>query len=84
MESIFSHQGKIILGILSFPDVDLSLFIEKDFFFLMWTISKVFIEFVQYCFCFMSWFFGCNAGEILSPWPGIKPSSPCIEQNLNH
>ena len=33
MESIFSHQGKIILGILSFPDVDLSLFIEKYFFF---------------------------------------------------
>lgn len=29
MECIFSHQGEIILGILSFLDVDLSLFLEK-------------------------------------------------------
>lgn len=29
MECIFSHQGKIILGILSFPDMDLSLFLRK-------------------------------------------------------
>ena len=43
----------------------------------MQTIFKVFIEFfLQYCFCFMFWFFGCEA---LAPHPGIKPVPPALE-----
>ena len=62
----------------------------------MWTIFKVFIEFVtvllllfltslleynclQYCFCFMFWFFGHEAHGILAPRPGIEPSPRAME-----
>ena len=48
-------------------------------FFLMWTIFKVFIEFLQYCFCFLFWFFGCEACGILAPPPGIEPTSTALE-----
>ena len=33
----------------------------------MWTIFKVFIEFVKYCFSFMFWFFDGKACVILAP-----------------
>ena len=39
----------------------------------MWTIFKVFIEFVTIRFCFMFWFFDLAACE---PRPGIKPTLP--------
>ena len=45
-------------------------------FFLMWTISKVFIE---YCFCFMFWVFGHEACGISAPRPGIEPIPPALE-----
>ena len=48
------------------------------FFFLMWTLFKVLIEFVQYCFCFKFWFFGCKACGILASRLGIEPHTPCI------
>lgn len=50
----------------------------KFFLFLMWTLFKVFIEFVQYCFCFKFWFFGCKACGILASRLGIQPHTPCI------
>ena len=44
----------------------------------MWTVFKVYIEFVTiYCFCFT--FCGHEACGILSPWPGIKPAPPALE-----
>ena len=56
-------------------------FFKGFFFFLVWIILKVFIEFVQYYFCFMFYFFGCKAHGILFPWPGIKQTcTPCIER----
>ena len=42
----------------------------------MWIIFKVSIEFVTKLLCFMFWFFGCEACEILAPRPGIEPSTP--------
>ena len=48
----------------------------------MGTIFKVFIEFVQYCSCFMVWFFGCKACGILDPWPGIDPTSSSLEGEI--
>ena len=51
----------------------------------MWTIFKVFIEFVTilllfFLFFFFSWFlFGHEAYGILVPEPGIKPASPALE-----
>ena len=52
-------------------------FCFKDFFFLMWTILKVFIKFVTVLLLFYALVFGCQECEILVPWPGIelKPSS---------
>ena len=51
----------------------------KDFF-LMWTILKVFIEFIKYCFMFAFFLFcfGSEACGIWTPWPGIEPVSPAL------
>ena len=38
------------------------------FFCLMWTILKVFIEFITYCFCLIFWLFGLKVYGILAPW----------------
>ena len=34
---------------------------------LMWVVSKVFIEFITILFLFMLWLFGCEACGILTP-----------------
>ena len=47
--------------------------------FLMWTIYKVFIDLLQYQFCFTFWFFGQEACGILAPPPGIEPITPALE-----
>ena len=50
------------------------------FFFLMWTIFKVFIEFVTILFPFhILDFFGREACGILAAQPGVKPASPTLE-----
>ena len=46
---------------------------------LMWTIFKVFIEFVKYCLCLLFWLFGREAGGILAFQPGIEPVPPPLE-----
>ena len=45
----------------------------------MWTILKVFINLLQYCFCFIFWFVGCKACEILAPQPRIEPTPLALE-----
>ena len=46
--------------------------IDHFFFFLMWTIFKIFVE---YCFCFMFWVFFWPPGMWdLSPQSGIEPA----------
>ena len=45
----------------------------------MWTIFKVFMNLLQYCFCFMFWFFGCKACGVLALQPGIKPTPSAFE-----
>ena len=44
---------------------------------------KSLLNLLQYCFCFMFWFFGCDACGILAPRPGIEPAPPALE-GLNH
>ena len=63
-------------------------------FFFMWTLFKVFMEFVKilfllYTFAFYTFFFFCfkilllgfghEACRILAPQPGIKPAAPALE-----
>ena len=40
---------------------------------------KSLLNFLQYCFCFMFWFFGQEACGILVPQPGIEHSPPVLE-----
>ena len=44
--------------------------------FWIWTIFKVFIEYITVSFLF--WFGGCKACGIFAPWPGIKPTLPAL------
>ena len=37
------------------------------------------LDLLQYCFCVMFWFFGCEACGILVPGPGIKPVPPALQ-----
>ena len=47
--------------------------------FLIWTILKSLLKFLQWRFCFMVWFFGCVAFAVLVPWPGIEPALSALE-----
>ena len=52
--------------------------------FLCGSFLKSSLDLLQYCFCFMFWFFGHKPCGILVPWPGIKPTIPAMEmQSLN-
>ena len=44
-----------------------SFFFFPYFFFLLWTILKIFLEFVTVLHLFMFWFFGQEACETLAP-----------------
>ena len=49
-------------------------------FFLTWTIFlKSLLNFLQYYFCFMFWFFGHEACGTFAPRPGIEPAPPALE-----
>ena len=46
----------------------------------MWTIFKVFIEFVTILLLFyVFWLFGHETCGILAPSPGIEPAPPALE-----
>ena len=72
------HICKIGRWDLSSENCDL-ISVVKELFFFMWTIFKVFMNLLQYCFCFMFWFFGLEACGILAPTPGMEPTPPALE-----
>ena len=41
--------------------------------------KSLYLILLQYCFCFIFWFFGPDVCEILVPQPGIKPTPPALE-----
>ena len=43
---------------------------------------KSLLDLLQYCFCFMFWFFGPKACWILVPWPGIHNVPPALEGKI--
>ena len=45
----------------------------------MCIIFKVFIELLQYCFCFKRQLFDHKACEFLAPQPGTEPTPPVLE-----
>ena len=50
-----------------------------NFFFSCGPLLKSLFNLLQYCFCFMFWFFGREACGILAPRPGIEPAPPALE-----
>ena len=55
------------------------LFLIFSFLFFDVDLLKSLLNLLQYSFCFMFWFFGCEACGILAPWPGIEPALPVLE-----
>ena len=43
---------------------------------------KSLLNLLQFCFCFMFCFFGCEACGILAPQPGIRPTSLALEDKV--
>ena len=83
----FVHKVNVIKCCRVFTFYSLPLFL-KFFFFSCGPFLKSLLNLLQYCFCFMFWFFGCD-------WPrGVQNLSsptrdwthtPCIgRQSLNH
>ena len=54
------------------------------FFFLIWTLLKVFIEFVTILLLVYNLAFWVQAYRILAPQPGIEPTPPALEGEVNH
>ena len=61
------------------------------FFFLRFFLKRFFdvdpflkslLNLLQYCFCFMFWFYGPKACWILVPWPGIHNVPPALEGKI--
>ena len=48
------------------------------FFFLLWPIFKVFIEFVTILLLYLLSFFCCKSCRTLAPWPGSEPAPPAL------
>ena len=62
-------------GSITGKDLAKSSFCFKDFF-LGVPVLKSLLTVLQYCFCFVFWFFGHEAGGIIAPQPGIEPAPP--------
>ena len=44
---------------------------------------KSLLRLLQYCFCFMFWFFGQEACGILAPRPGMEATPPASEGEIS-
>ena len=60
----------------------LFLFFFLKFFFSCGLFLKSLLNLLQYCFCFMFWFFGQEACGILAPRPGIESTLPALEGDV--
>ena len=66
--STYLHIQKLVHALLYHSSVLGFFFFNVDHF------LKSLLNFLQYRFCFMFWFFGRRAYGILAPWPGIEPA----------
>ena len=55
----------------------LIFFLKYFFFFNVDHVLKSLLNLLQYCLCFMFWFFDLLACGVLAPPPGIKPAPRC-------
>ena len=68
------------VSLISFLSFFLSFMI---FFFNVDQFLKYLFNLLQYCLCFLFWFFGQEAGETLAPQPGIESAAPCIGRQIS-
>ena len=64
-----------------FTDIFNKFFFFKIFFcvWIIYFFFKSLLNLLQYCFCFVFWFFDPEACGILAPQPGIEPESPALQ-----
>ena len=78
-----SREHSLAAGLLTYQHQK-SLFLKI---FKMWTIFKIFTEFVMILllllFFFMFLFSGQEVCGILTPWPGIEPALPALENEVS-
>ena len=67
------------MGVVTFYLGASGILFFKDFFFWCGLFLKSLLNLLQYCFCFMFWFFGPKARGILPPRPGIELTPPALE-----
>ena len=76
-----SIREHVMLAVSPFRNI---IFFSFKYFFLMWTVFKVFIELLQYCFCFIFCFWPRGTWDLGSLSTG-QTCSPCIgRQSPNH
>ena len=71
-----------VFPIPTLPPTSLSTQLKKMFFkdfFLCGPFLKSLLNLLQYCFCFMFWYFAPEACGILTPQPGIKTTLLALE-----
>ena len=57
----------------------ISKFLYLTFFFDVDHFLKSLLNLLQYCYCFMFWYFGCEACGTIAPQLGIEPTTPALE-----
>ena len=67
-----------IVSVNSVNNSNLLILIHRHPFFFV----KSLLNLLQFCFCFMFCFFGCEACGILAPQPGIRPTSLALEDKV--
>ena len=79
--SVDGHLGcSHVLAIVSSAAMNAGVLVSICFF------LKSLLNFSQYCFCFMFWFFGHETYGVLVPWPLMESAcTPCVgRRSLNH
>ena len=72
--SVDGHLGCLhVLAIVSSAAVNAGVLVSICFF------LKSLLNFSQYYFCFMFWFFGHETYGVLAPWPLMESAPPALE-----
>ena len=71
---MISNVEHLFMCLLATSSLEKCLFKCFTHFFL-----KSLLNLLQYCFCFVFWFFGREACGILAPQSGVEPAPPALE-----
>ena len=77
--TFFNNVIKIYFRTVQFTNLIYTLQHFLKIFFWCGPFLKSLLNLLQYCFCFMFWYFGHEACGILAPQPGIEPAPLALE-----